>query len=72
VLNKKGPPAYASDLRLNMALPCRILVFTERGVTKIGSIKPARMLSVLSNDPALREIANDVEDKTIQMIDNSK
>ncbi len=60
------------DLRLNMALPCRISVFTEKGSTRIGLIKPARMLSALSNDPALIEIANDVEDKTIQMIDNSK
>lgn len=60
------------DMQLNMALPCRISVYTERGSTKIGLIKPAQMLSALSNDPALIEIANDVEGKTIQMIDNSK
>ncbi len=60
------------DMRLNMALPCRISVFTEKGVTKIGLIKPAQMLSALSNDPTLLEIANEVEEKTIQMINNSK
>ena len=60
------------DMQLNMALPCRISVFTERGITRIGLIKPAQMLSALSNDPALIEVANEVEKKTIQMIDNSK
>ena len=27
------------DMKLNMALPCRISVFTEKGSTKIGLIK---------------------------------
>jgi len=60
------------DMQLNMALPCRISVYTEKGSTKIGLIKPAQMLSALSNDPTLIEIANEVEGKTIQMINNSK
>ena len=60
------------DMQLNMALPCRISVFTENGTTKIGLIKPAQMLSALSDDPELINIANEVEEKTIQMIDRSK
>lgn len=60
------------DMRLNMALPCRISVFTEGGKTKIGLIKPMRMLSALSEDPELMEIAQEVEHKTIQMIDEAK
>jgi uncharacterized protein (DUF302 family) len=60
------------DMRLNMALPCRISVYTEKGSTMIGLIKPAQMLSGLSNDPDLLEVANEVEAKTIQMIDNSR
>ncbi len=60
------------DMQLNMALPCRISVYTEKGSTKIGLIKPTQMLSALSNDPNLNEIAKDVESKTIQMINNSK
>jgi uncharacterized protein (DUF302 family) len=62
----------AIDMRLNMALPCRISVFTEKGSTKIGLIKPAQMLSALSDDPALLEVANEIEEKIMQMIDNSK
>ena len=30
------------DMRLNMALPCRISVFTEQGKTRIGLIKPVQ------------------------------
>lgn len=60
------------DMQLNMALPCRISVYTEKGQTKIGLIKPAQMLSALSDDSTLLAVANEVEDKTIQMIDNSK
>ena len=60
------------DMRLNMALPCRISVFTEKGQTRIGLIRPAQMLSSLSDDPTLTAVASDVEDKTIQMINNAR
>lgn len=61
----------ATDMRLNMALPCRISVFTENGATKIGTIKPANMLAMLSQEPALAQIASQVEAKIIQMIDEA-
>ncbi len=62
----------STDMRLNMALPCRISVFTEKGQTKIGLIRPAQMLSSLSQDPALVQVSEEVEAKTIQMIDEAK
>ena len=60
------------DMSLNMALPCRIFVYTEKGKTKIGLIMPAQMLSALSQDAALIQIATEVEEKTIQMVDEAK
>jgi len=62
----------STDMRLNMALPCRISVFTEKDKTKIGLIKPVQMLSTLSQDPTLVEVAAEVEEKTIQMVDEAK
>ena len=62
----------ATDMRLNMALPCRISVFTEAGKTKIGLIKPVQMLAALSNDKALIDVAREVEEKTIQMVEEAK
>lgn len=62
----------ATDMRLNMALPCRISVYTEKGVTKIGMIRPVQMLSSLSVDPALAEVAGEVESKTLTMIEEAR
>ncbi len=59
------------DMRLNMALPCRISVFTDKGETRIGLIRPADMLAALSDDPQLRAVAQEVEAKTRQMVDNA-
>ncbi|MGB5133135.1 MAG: DUF302 domain-containing protein [Steroidobacteraceae bacterium] len=62
----------STDMRLNMALPCRISVFTENGKTRIGLIKPVQMLAALSQDAALAQIAREVEEKTIRMVDEAK
>ncbi len=62
----------AADMRLNMALPCRISVFTDNGKTMIAFIKPVQMLSALSQDPALVQVAEEVEEKIIRMVDEAK
>ena len=62
----------STDMRLNMALPCRISVFTDKTTTKIGLIKPAQMLAALSQDAALAQTAREVEEKTILMINEAK
>lgn len=62
----------ASDMQMNMALPCRISVYTQAGKTRIGMIKPTDMLAMLSKDPALSQVAQEVDDKTTQMIDEAK
>lgn len=62
----------ASDMRLNMALPCRISVYTEKGQTRIGMIKPEAMLSQLSEEESIKQVASEVEQKTILMCDEAK
>lgn len=69
---QQAAKVLSTDMRLNMALPCRISVFTQKGKTKIGLIRPEQMLSALSNDPALLQVAREVEAKTIQMVDETK
>ena len=69
---KQAAKVLATDMRLNMALPCRISVFTENDKTKIGLIKPEEMLSALSNDKSLIDTAKEVEEKTKQMVDQAK
>ena len=62
----------STDMRLNLALPCRISVFTEKGKTKIGLIKPVETLLALSQDTALAQIAREVEEQTTRMVDEAK
>lgn len=69
---QQAAKVLATDMRLNMALPCRISVYTENGATRIGMIQPATMLAALSPDPALAQVAQEVEAKTRQMIDEAK
>ncbi len=59
------------DMQLNMALPCRISVWTEDGETKIGMIKPEKMLADLSSDSRLTAVAKEVEQATKTMIDQA-
>lgn len=60
------------DMKLNMALPCRISVYTEAGTTKIGLLKPSEMLAALSTDPRLLAVAEEVEDKMLQMVNSAQ
>ena len=69
---EQAAKVLSTDMRLNMALPCRISVFTDKTKTTIGLIRPAKMLSALSQDEALAETASEVEEKTILMIDEAK
>lgn len=62
----------SADMRLNMALPCRISVFTDTGKTFIGLIKPENMLASLSDKEALRKVASEVEKSVIAMVDDAR
>ena len=69
---EQAAKVLSSDMRLSMALPCRISVFTEKGKTKIGFIEPVQMLSALSRDPELIQVAKEVEEKIIRMVNDAK
>ena len=58
-----------SDMRLNMALPCRLSVYTEAGQTHIGMISPMVMLSGLSAATELQAVAAEVEATTRAIIE---
>ena len=68
----KAAQVLAIDMRLNMALPCRISVYTENQQTKIGMLEPVPMLSMLSNEESLIQVAKEVQQQTMQIIDEAK
>ncbi|WP_216905366.1 DUF302 domain-containing protein [Synechococcus sp. CCY 0621] len=66
---RKAARVLMNDITLNLALPCRISVFTEGHQTRIGMIRPEGMLQTLSSDPELMEVARDVESATTAIIE---
>lgn len=68
---QQAASVLALDMQLNMALPCRISVYTDGGKTQIGMIRPQPMLGTLSSDPALTGIAAEVEQILIRVIDEA-
>jgi len=49
------------DLEINMALPCRVSIYSQDGETKVGMINPSDMLKMLSDDERLAAIADEVQ-----------
>jgi uncharacterized protein (DUF302 family) len=58
---RQANKVISSDMKLNMALPCRISVYSEKGSIKIGFLKPKQMLAALSEDEELQKVAEEVE-----------
>jgi uncharacterized protein (DUF302 family) len=70
-------PAHAdkvlkAEVAMNMALPCRISVWQEGGTTRIGMIRPKAMLEMLTEQPVLRQVVDEVERLMVEMIDEAR
>jgi uncharacterized protein (DUF302 family) len=62
----------SEDMGMNVALPCRISVYQEGGRTRIGMVRPTALLAGLSDAPGLADVAREVEQATIRMIDQAR
>ena len=49
-----------ANLEISTALPCRISVYEEGGLTKLATIKPTAMIALYAT-PALQGVAEEVE-----------
>jgi uncharacterized protein (DUF302 family) len=49
-----------TNLEISTALPCRISVYEQGGVTKLATIKPTALLDLYAT-PGLKEVAREVE-----------
>ena len=70
-------PNFASkilntNMSLNMALPCRISVYKDKGETNIGMMLPTALIQAFTDDKKLLEIAAEVEEINKQIIDKVK
>ena len=62
----------AIDKCLALLLPWRISVFTDNGNTKIGLARPGPLLSAFSQDAGLARLAQELEEKLIQVVDETR
>ena len=61
----------AADMRLNMALPCRISIYQDGGKTIVGMIPPTAVLKLVSDDPRIAPAARQVEEAMEKIIEAS-
>jgi uncharacterized protein (DUF302 family) len=64
--------ALAIDIRLGALLPWRISVYTENGNTKIAVARPIPLFAMLSADTALARLAHELEEKLVQIVDETR
>jgi uncharacterized protein (DUF302 family) len=69
---RQAARVLGADMGMNIALPCRISVYEDGGRTWIGMARPTALLAGLSEAPGLREVAEEVEQATIRMIEQAK
>lgn len=62
----------AADMRVSLALPCRISVYREGGKTKIGTLLPTQLLDVFPSAAEMRDVAREVEEAMLAMMEEAK
>ncbi|MBW5290493.1 MAG: hypothetical protein Rsou_1638 [Candidatus Ruthia sp. Asou_11_S2] len=59
------------DINLAIMLPCRISVYTQDNVTKVGLALPSKQISQLSNANGLLSLVEPVEKSLIKIVNQS-
>lgn len=60
----------SEDLMVGYFLPCKIVVYEEEGITKIGMPEPSALIQMVNNE-SIKEIAVDIEERLIGCIDKT-
>ncbi|MHC4552835.1 MAG: DUF302 domain-containing protein [Planctomycetota bacterium] len=69
---QQASAVLTEDMSLNMALPCRISIWQEKGRVKIGTLQPTAILASLSDSAELMTVAKEVESVINTIIDQAK
>jgi uncharacterized protein (DUF302 family) len=69
---QRAVEVLTGNMRVNLALPCRISVYQDEGKTKIGMIRPTALLALFPGGTDVRTVAEDVERETMRMIDEAR
>ncbi|MCM3443322.1 DUF302 domain-containing protein [Metabacillus halosaccharovorans] len=58
------------NLLVRYFLPCKIVVYSDNGQTKIGMPRPTALIKLVNNDEIIK-LAKDIEDRLINCINKS-
>jgi uncharacterized protein (DUF302 family) len=64
----KAKEVLEGNMSISTVLPCRISVYEEDDVVKVATIRPTMLLNLLDT-PELQDVAKEVEDTLIRIID---
>lgn len=62
----------ALDMRLGLALPWRLSVFTEEGATFLGFLQPTRLLPAMAASAELLPLAEELEARLRQAVEEAR
>lgn len=68
---KEAERVLKEDKLVGYFLPCKIVVYKDSGITKIGLPKPTSLIQMVEKKE-LQEMAADIEERLISCIDKSK
>jgi uncharacterized protein (DUF302 family) len=64
--------ALSANLEVGLLLPCNVTVYEEDDYVVVAAIDPQLMLSVLKDDPALADVADEAKAKLTRVIESLK
>ena len=66
----KAKEVLEENMSISTALPCRISIYPEGGKVKVATIRPTMLLN-LFDSPELQNVAREVEDTLVRIIDTA-
>ncbi|WP_158736706.1 DUF302 domain-containing protein [Alteribacillus sp. YIM 98480] len=67
---KEAQRVLSENQMVGYFLPCKIVVYEDTGKTKIGMPRPTTLTEMV-NDPLIKELAQDIEDRLIACLDRA-
>jgi len=67
---RKAKEVLEENMSISTALPCRISIYPEGGKVKVATIRPTMLLN-LFDSPELQNVAREVEDTLVRIIDTA-
>lgn len=61
--------ALKVEKEIGLLLPCNVIVYSQNGKTAVSIINPLKAMSIVEN-PLLKEMVQEVEEKLKKVIDN--